>query len=214
MQAEKRKAGRPNVELNAREKLVQSSRDLFTVLSYSKVSTRLIAKKAGVNSSMIRYYFGNKEGLFETMVRETLEPLRVKMYGLVEQSSHSSLVEVIRTYYKEMIKVPLFPRLMVQTMLLPPSDIQYQIMRSVFNEFSEPMRDVVFDKLIDSGVIKEGLNPVLCRLSYMSLMVFPFITPPSIYALNNMELTEEFLMELFEHNIEIMKNGFLVVEEA
>jgi len=213
MQLEKRKAGRPNVELNAREKLIECSRDLFTVLSYEKVSTRLIAKKAGVNSSMIRYYFGNKEGLFETMIRETLEPLKEKMQELVVLSSQSSLISMLRTYYKEMIKVPLFPRLMVQTMLLPPSDVQYQIMKSVFTELSEPMREVVFDKLIETGVIKEGMNPVLCRLSYVSLMVFPFITPPAIYSIHDVEFTEDFLLELFEHNIQIMKNGFLAVEE-
>lgn len=200
MQLEKRKAGRPNVELNAREKLIECSRDLFTVLSYEKVSTRLIAKKAGVNSSMIRYYFGNKEGLFETMIRETLEPLKEKMQELVVLSSQSSLISMLRTYYKEMIKVPLFPRLMVQTMLLPPSDVQYQIMKSVFTELSEPMREVVFDKLIETGVIKEGMNPVLCRLSYVSLMVFPFITPPAIYSIHDVEFTEDFLLELFEHN--------------
>jgi len=28
-----------------------------------RVTTRLIAEKAGANISMIRYYFGNKEGL-------------------------------------------------------------------------------------------------------------------------------------------------------
>ena len=45
------------------------------VMAYDKVSIRLIAQKAGVNSSLIRYYFGNKEGLFETMLRETLAPM-------------------------------------------------------------------------------------------------------------------------------------------
>ncbi|MCL9781573.1 TetR/AcrR family transcriptional regulator [Vibrio sp. S4M6] len=210
---ERRKAGRPNVELNARQRLLESSRNLFTVLNYEKVSTRLIAKKAGVNSSMIRYYFGNKEGLFETMVRETLEPMKEKIRQLLEKGNQSSLLDLMRTYYGEMIKIPLFPRLMIQVMLLPPTDVQHQIMKSIFLEISEPMRELVFEKLQSSGAIRKDMSPYLCRMSYFSLLVFPFITPPAIYSIHNMEMNEEFLLELFEHNIKVMKHGFLSDDE-
>ena len=56
-----RKVGRPTKQTDARKLLIDSARDLFIVQSYDKVSTRLIATKAGVNVAMIRYYFGNKE---------------------------------------------------------------------------------------------------------------------------------------------------------
>jgi AcrR family transcriptional regulator len=58
-----------------RERLLKAALDSFLADDYHKVTTRLIAEKADANVSMIRYYFGNKEGLYEEMIRETLNPL-------------------------------------------------------------------------------------------------------------------------------------------
>jgi AcrR family transcriptional regulator len=58
-----------------RERLLKAALDSFLSDDYHKVTTRLIAEKADANISMIRYYFGNKEGLYEEMIRDTLNPL-------------------------------------------------------------------------------------------------------------------------------------------
>ena len=57
------------------ERLLAAARECFLADDYHKVTTRAIAEKAGANVSMIRYYFGNKEGLYEEMIRYTLTPL-------------------------------------------------------------------------------------------------------------------------------------------
>ncbi len=57
-----RKAGRPTQQTQAREQLIIHARELFSVMPYDKVSTRLIASKAGVDIGLIRYYFANKAG--------------------------------------------------------------------------------------------------------------------------------------------------------
>ncbi|MBY0464063.1 MAG: TetR family transcriptional regulator [Burkholderiales bacterium] len=57
-----------------RERLLKAALDSFLADDDHKVSTRLIADKADANVAMIRYYFGNKEGLYEEMIRETLQP--------------------------------------------------------------------------------------------------------------------------------------------
>lgn len=207
MHDEKRKPGRPSTELDTRHKLIGSARDLFTALSYDKVSTRLIAKKAGVNSSMIRYYFSNKEGLFETMLRETIEPMRLKVQALLLNSNRATLFEIMRTYYQEMLKIPHFPRLLMQVMLLPPSDVQHQLTKKVFFEVSGPMHGLVFERLHAQGAIREDVDPRLFRMSFISLMVFPFIMPPATYELHDMEMNEDFLMALFEHNIKLLQHG-------
>lgn len=57
-----------------RERLLKAALDNFLSDDYHKVTTRLIAEQAETNISMIRYYFGNKEGLYEEMISETLTP--------------------------------------------------------------------------------------------------------------------------------------------
>jgi AcrR family transcriptional regulator len=57
------------------DRLIESAMACFLNDDYHKVSTRQIAAKADTNISMIRYYFGNKEGLYEEMIKQTLQPL-------------------------------------------------------------------------------------------------------------------------------------------
>ncbi|MBY7814058.1 TetR/AcrR family transcriptional regulator [Vibrio fluvialis] len=207
-----RKAGRPQQPTDVRELLLQHARELFTVMDYDKVSTRLIAQKAQVDIGMIRYYFGSKGGLFETMLRETLAPMKEQIDHLLADSNHQNLTEVMRTYYREMIKVPHFPRLIMQVMQMPPSELQRQLIEKVILDVTKPVQDMMFQKLIQRGVVRPDVDPQLCRVSYISLMVFPFIAPRALLAVHGIELNEEFLDRLIEHNIRLMEQGFLIVD--
>ncbi|MDT8868758.1 TetR/AcrR family transcriptional regulator [Vibrio fluvialis] len=207
-----RKAGRPQQPTDVRELLLQHAKELFTVMDYDKVSTRLIAQKAQVDIGMIRYYFGSKGGLFETMLRETLAPMKEQIDHLLADSNHQNLTEVMRTYYREMIKVPHFPRLIMQVMQMPSSELQRQLIEKVILDVTKPVQDMMFQKLIQRGVVRPDADPQLCRVSYISLMVFPFIAPRALLAVHGIELNEEFLDRLIEHNIRLMEQGFLIVD--
>ena len=209
-----RKAGRPQKNREVRQLLIEHARDLFVVQPYDKVSTRLVAERAGVNIAMIRYYFGNKAGLFEAMLRETLRPMQVQMQKLIDESSHNNFLDLMRTYYREMVKVPRFPRLIAQVMNMPPSETQRELLEKVFLDVAKPAQDIIFEKLVEQGVLRKDRDPKLCRVSYISLMVFPFIAPPPLLALHGIELNEEFLNSLIEHNIKLMSEGFLNPENT
>lgn len=205
-----RKAGRPSDSIDARQKLIDHARELFTVMAYDKVSTRMIANKADVNVAMIRYYFGSKEGLFETMLRETLKPMKKQMELMVKESSQKNFLDIMRTYYREMFKAPQFPRLVFQVMHMSSSDAQRKLLEKVFTDISQPMQRVMFDRLIENNILKPDVDPKLCKVSFISLMVFPFIAPQSLLAIHGIDLSEEFLNQLLEHNINLMTNGMLL----
>ncbi|MFA0501277.1 TetR/AcrR family transcriptional regulator, partial [Vibrio sp. 10N.222.46.A1] len=61
----------------------------------------------------------------------------------------------------------------------------------------------------EQGILKQNMDPKLCRVSYISLMVFPFIAPPPLLAIHGIEINEEFLNRLIEHNIQLMTEGFI-----
>ncbi|HAS8439351.1 TPA: TetR/AcrR family transcriptional regulator [Vibrio vulnificus] len=201
--------GRPTHNIDTRQLLIHHARELFTVMEYNNVSTRLVAQKAGVNVAMIRYYFGSKEGLFETMLRETLAPMQKQMQALVLESSEKNLLDIMRTYYREMVKVPQFPRLIAQVMRMAPSDTQRKLMEKVMNDITQPMQGLIFDRLLEGGILRQGVDPKLARITFISLMVFPFMAPPALLAIHGIDLNEAFLNRLFEHNIQLMKHGFL-----
>ncbi|NUW71283.1 TetR/AcrR family transcriptional regulator [Vibrio mediterranei] len=209
VEQEKRKVGRPRKQTDARQKLLEHARELFVVMPYDKVSTRLIAQRAGVNIAMIRYYFGNKEGLFETMVRETIAPMKNKMDEVFMKGDHRNLFDFMRIYYHEMNKVPQFPRLVAQIMHMPPSATQRRLFEKVFVDLARPDHDLMFGRLQQAGYLRDDIDPKLCKVSFISLMVFPFVAPPAMLQLHGIELNEVFLDELLEHNISLLSRALL-----
>lgn len=62
MKAEKKKQNL------SRKKIINSAIALFANKGFDSTSTRAICKHAGVNLSLIPYYFGNKEGLYTNII--------------------------------------------------------------------------------------------------------------------------------------------------
>jgi len=77
-------------EKNARERILQGAREVFSSYSFKTASTRMIAKQAGVEHPMIHYYFGSKEKLFyemaEAIYNETI-PVQDSWYDGLDTMS-------------------------------------------------------------------------------------------------------------------------------
>ncbi len=208
-----RKAGRPRKQTQVREKLIFHARELFVVMPYDKVSTRLIAEKANVNVAMIRYYFGSKEGLFEAMIRESIKPIQQNMVKLVNAGGKESLTGLMTLYYKTMINIPLFPKLIARMMSMPESELQRVIVEKVFNDVMKPARDLLFERLSEKGVFRSDLDPELCKMTFFNLMIFPFLAPASILNSHGMELNDSSLNQLLKHNIKVLSQGMISPEQ-
>jgi AcrR family transcriptional regulator len=65
------------------DRILHTAERLFADLGYNNVSVRDIAAKADVNSALIRYHFGSKEGLLVEVYKRHCEPLiEERMRGL------------------------------------------------------------------------------------------------------------------------------------
>lgn len=101
----------------AYDRLLAAAKNCFLADDYHNVSTRRIAEEANVNVSMIRYYFGNKEGLYEEMIRHTLSPL-LEVLDSDMLSTPEGFVDYLRLYYRVMLGLPEFPRLILKVLAL------------------------------------------------------------------------------------------------
>lgn len=71
--------------------LIEVAIPLFVAQPFDAVSTRQIAKRAGVNLSAISYHFGSKEGLYTAIferIIEDLAPVRGDLAVLVDSQIH------------------------------------------------------------------------------------------------------------------------------
>lgn len=59
-------------EQTTREHLLHVARDLFTTKGFPNASVSDICRQAGVSPPTLYYHFGDKDGLFEAVVEETL----------------------------------------------------------------------------------------------------------------------------------------------
>lgn len=78
-----------NKIIDTREKVFMVALEEFATKGFKEVSTREITRKAGVNLSSIKYYFGDKEGLYRAVYEEPMLEHNKKMQsiGLDEEKS-------------------------------------------------------------------------------------------------------------------------------
>lgn len=66
---QRRKRGRPSGDADLRDVILDHAEIVFADKGYAGAKTREIATSAGVNQALIRYYFGDKEALFDEVFR-------------------------------------------------------------------------------------------------------------------------------------------------
>jgi AcrR family transcriptional regulator len=61
--------GRPKGNPPTRERIVETARELFLRQGFRRTTVRAVAARAGVDSALISYHFGSKQGLFAEAMR-------------------------------------------------------------------------------------------------------------------------------------------------
>ena len=68
-----------------RDKILDAASRLFAESDSTGASLRAIARAAGVNSALIHYHFGSREGLFEAAILRALRPVQARRRVLLEE---------------------------------------------------------------------------------------------------------------------------------
>lgn len=85
----------------SRKKIINAAIMLFASKGFESTTTREICKQAGVNLSLIPYYFGNKEGLYSNIVESIIDFGLAYLKDEIEQTKNlksMSLDEKIHLY--------------------------------------------------------------------------------------------------------------------
>ena len=99
-----RKPGRPRRDDDLRDKILSFAEHVFAEDGFLGASTRKIASRAGVTQSLIRYYFGTKDKLYEEVFRRRGRALAARRHELLDQLIASgpdyTVEDVLRAYLK------------------------------------------------------------------------------------------------------------------
>lgn len=155
-----------------RSRLIKAALDCFLTDEYHNVTTRRIAESAGANVSMIRYYFGSKEGLYEEMIRETLSPLLDVLDGPL-LTSRVGFAEFLALYYRTMSARPEFPKLILKVLALQHGPGRRFIQQLLERGRTRGARKVTEMKA--QGQVAPGVDPDILRLAFVSLAMTPIL---------------------------------------
>lgn len=83
-----------------RTRIAAAASNLFAEKGYAGTSLREIAAQAEVTKPMIYYYFGNKEGLYRTLLQSAYEGFADRLQTIVmsQASTRSKLVAIAQTH--------------------------------------------------------------------------------------------------------------------
>jgi len=90
---------------DSRERLLQAALRCFAEHGFEKTSTRMIAQAAGANLAAIRYYFGDKAGIYRAVFTEPIRKPQDEMAALLEPTlSLEQALNVLFTSFIEPLK--------------------------------------------------------------------------------------------------------------
>lgn len=165
-------------DVSAKAKLLDVAAQLFAKHGLEGTSVRDIAGTAGLNLSLVSYYFGGKEGLYKELIRNFAITIRSEIQSIVtaaeaEELSQENLEKVflmivsciseIRTRYPEMSLVMHRERLAG----LPHGR---EIHEDIFGPLGESLSQYI-QKAQKKGLVRKDLNPLLIFLFLQEALV-------------------------------------------
>jgi AcrR family transcriptional regulator len=188
------------------QRLIDAAMQCFLNDDYHQVTTRQIAAAANTNVSMIRYYFGNKQGLYEEMIRSTLQPLLDVLESSL-LSSTDGFADYFRIYYRTMHENPRFPALVLKVLALnhgPGKRFIYQLLERGRQRGRQKIE--LFKK---HGLVGQEIDADTVRIAFVSLAMMPMLVKPVFEELMERDMDAGFLEQLAAFNGRLFSAGLL-----
>lgn len=164
-------------KLDTEEKIKAAAAKLFTQKGYAATKTRDIAEEAGINLSLLNYYFRSKEKLFNLIMGEKIR----QFFGIV--------VPVITDASLDLeLKIELFVEKYIETLTQNP-DLPIFVLNEIRNDPKHFVEEIGANKILMSSSLMNQIraknpeiNPVHFIMNLMGMSVFPFLSKPVFMA--------------------------------
>jgi len=159
---------------DVRQRLLDAAMHCFLEQEYHQVSMRRVASEAQANMSMIYYYFGSKEGLFEEVLRCWLQPLIDNMRSAQSAASPSSIAEFFHMYYQAALRQPRFPLLIMNTLNNSDAPGARFLCETVLERGRQSGLQWT-RRMQAKGEIADDIDPEMLRIAVVSMSMLPML---------------------------------------
>jgi len=190
------------------EKIIAAAKQVFIQKGIDGARMQEIADTAGINKSLLHYYFRSKDKLFDRVFTESFIPVTVTINQVFERfhDIDTLIEEFVSSYIKMLRENPFIPNFIIHELNRNPQRIVEQIQASNFDHAR-------ILELLSKGFDGKKLrpfNPVHLVVNIIALCVFPFVARPIIQGFlfnDNAADFQDFIEERTAHVIAFVKNA-------
>ena len=189
-----------------RQQIIDAAVPLFAAKGLNGVSVRELAAAAGVNLSMISYYFGGKEGLYAAVLTEQFAVLG--QLEIIEQREIETVQKFewyVRATVSRYRQSPYLLRFYTSELTNPTASFE-TIVKPAIKKVVQMLLDTFSDGLSHEK-FREGLNPADTVLALAGMINFYFLLEPATAELVDHSPERDEL--LIRHIMDIFTRGIL-----
>jgi len=201
-----------NAELNTEQLILEAAEAEFLEKGYGNAKTVSIAKRAGVNHSLLHYYFRTKEQLFQHIFKKKVEKI-AQMFGVVFKQNTDftkTLRLVIETQFKFLTENPQLPMFIFKEILSNKDNREWAI-QTLFPQIFPFLSTL--EKMLCREISKGNVRPITIldlMMNVFSINISTFVVLPVLKEnphFQNKKMLEIFLRERCESNVQFILNA-------
>ncbi|MDI3527490.1 MAG: TetR/AcrR family transcriptional regulator [Tenuifilum sp.] len=156
-----------------RLKLMETARELFIAKGVDRVGVREIATKAGVNLSLMNYYFRSKENLLEEIFEQSIKDNGQVLRGILNEDLplEEKIYKYVNTYIDILTEDPLLVPFVLS--IIHRNAEQAPRLKAVHTLYNTETFSNQLKHEAEVGKIRK-IDPEQFFISMISLILFPF----------------------------------------
>ena len=166
------------LQTDTEQKIIASAEKLFYQKGKAGTSMQDIADDAGINRTLLNYYFRSKDQLFEAVFRKAMGRFVPHLAAMLNSdiSFEEYIPALVETVIDTMIENPQIPIFVLQE-LSSNKERMPQIMKEMGIDPAFALKKMEEERVIK---VTGGMDPRQLILNLISLCIFPFAAKPVV----------------------------------
>ncbi len=172
-----------NKDKQTEQIILEAARGLFTRKGYAAVRLQDIADEAGINRTLLHYYFRTKEKLFEKIFTAAIERVFPNVQEILnsDETLFGKIENVISHYIDFAIAHPYLPTFVIHELNQNPDKV-HELLGAVKQKPDLGKFIMELQGAVQAGKIRP-IQPLHLLINIISLCLFPFIAKPMMHAI-------------------------------
>lgn len=172
-------------DLQTQEQILKAAKQIFQERGFAGARMQEIADEAGINKSMLHYYFRSKDKLFQEVFQDSVRQFLPEIFRVLNTDLELApkIKKLVETYYETFRVQPHLPRFVIHEMNQHPDRFKKFVSREGFKipeHFIKQLRAEV-----EAGTMQK-IDPREFIINTIGLCVFPLIARPMIETIFDM----------------------------